>query len=101
MNPTPDVNQQMELHRIGDTFRRLLETLVDDPDALKTQLRIEETGATTLRVYVSKSDAGKLIGRQGKNSRAIRLLLQAAGAKAKRSIALDIQTLDSPESLVQ
>jgi len=74
-------------------LRELLETIVkaivDYPD----EVIINENPTERRLIFelkVNKSDIGKVIGRGGKTIRAIRLLLNVAGAKEKQRAGLEI-----------
>jgi hypothetical protein len=43
-----------------------------------------------MELEVEPADLGKVIGRQGRTARAIRVLLNAAGQKTRRRFSLDI-----------
>lgn len=89
-------------------MKELVETvckaLVDMPDEVKvTQIDGEQTSILELRVH--QSDLGKVIGKQGRTARAIRIILAAAGMKQKRRFNLEIienfddhKTPEEPES---
>ena len=53
-----------------------------------TQLDGEQT--TILELKVAPEDLGKVIGKQGRTARAIRIILGAAGMKLKRRYNLEI-----------
>ncbi len=63
--------------------------LVDWPDAAEVTMR---EGATTcmLEISVAPQDIGKVIGRQGRTIAAIRTLVHAAGAKARKRVVVEI-----------
>ena len=64
-------------------------SLVDKPD----QVEIQEVSGDSTTVYelrVAQEDLGKIIGKQGKTAKAIRVLLGAAAAKEKRRAVLEI-----------
>jgi len=67
----------------------LLETtrlMVDHPE----QVRVELISPTALRITVSHSDIGKMIGRTGRTARSIRTILGAIGMAHGSRYALDI-----------
>ena len=67
----------------------IAKALVDDPDkVVVTQLQGEQT--TILELKVAQEDLGKVIGKQGRTARAIRIILSAAGMKEKRRYNLEI-----------
>ena len=74
-------------------MKQLLETiarsLVDQPDAVS----ITEVGgvhASILELTVAKTDLGKIIGKQGRNVKALRTILSAVSAKVKKRTVLEI-----------
>ncbi|MBP1770054.1 MAG: RNA-binding protein domain [Candidatus Aminicenantes bacterium] len=67
----------------------IAKALVDQPDkVVVTQLEGEQT--TVLELKVAPEDLGKVIGKQGRTARAIRILLGAGGMKLKRRYNLEI-----------
>ena len=67
----------------------LAKSLVDHPDDV--QLRTHERGEqTVIELEVAPDDLGKVIGRQGRTARAIRILLTAASQRSRRRYTLDI-----------
>jgi len=59
--------------------------LVDHPDKVEVE-REEEDGTAHLSLVVDPEDLGQVIGRGGRNARALRILLRAA-ARAQGSRA--------------
>lgn len=53
-------------------------TEIDEPDALVFELKVAE------------EDLGKVIGKQGRTAKALRTVLQAASAKSRRRVVLEI-----------
>jgi predicted RNA-binding protein YlqC (UPF0109 family) len=70
---------------------RIVNALVDDSKNVQIRSLITGTG-TTFEVTVAANDVGKIIGKQGRNARAIRELLSAIGATANKRYALDVVT---------
>jgi hypothetical protein len=63
--------------------------LVDRPD----QVAVAELPGNDTIVYqlrVAPEDLGKVIGKQGRTARAVRTLVQAAGAKRQKQVVLEI-----------
>ena len=74
-------------------MRQLVEyiakALVDSPEeVVVTDVEGEKT--TVLELRVAPSDLGKIIGKQGKTARAIRVILNAASTKTRRRTVLEI-----------
>jgi len=74
-------------------MKELLETiakaLVDYPDQVQVR-EIEGQATTVLELRVARPDLGKVIGKQGRTARAIRIILSAAGMKLKKRLLLEI-----------
>jgi predicted RNA-binding protein YlqC (UPF0109 family) len=67
----------------------IAKALVDNPDDVQvSQLEGEQTSIIELKV--DPGDLGKVIGKQGRTARAIRVILGAAGMKLKRRFNLEI-----------
>jgi hypothetical protein len=75
-------------------FKELVEylakVLVDQPDQVHVEA-VEDATTTTLKLRVAPGDLGRVIGKQGRTARAIRTLLHATAARAKRRVVLEIQ----------
>ncbi len=67
----------------------LAKNLVENPDAVSVEA-IEDEKTTTLRLKVAQSDLGRVIGKQGRNARAMRTLVHVVGAKSGRRTKLEI-----------
>lgn len=63
--------------------------LVDRPDDVSVS-EIHGNQTTVVELKVAKEDLGKIIGKQGRNAQAIRLILAAAAAKQKKRTILEI-----------
>lgn len=74
---TPDVRILIE---------KIAKWIVDAPD----QVFVDHLDDDVLELEVAENDVGKVIGRQGRNVRALRTLLSAAGARARKRYTLDV-----------
>lgn len=63
--------------------------LVDDPDAVDVVER-EEDGTVTVELRSAKDDLGKIIGKQGRTARAMRVVLATVAAKEDKRSRLEI-----------
>ena len=72
-----------------DLVKHIAQALVDDPDQVEV---FEVRGNQTLIVElkVAKKDIGKIIGKQGRTARAIRIIVGAVSAKLKKRAVLEI-----------
>ena len=69
--------------------------LVDDPSGVSVEA-IAEGDSTVIRLRVSQSDVGKVIGKQGCTARSMRTILSAASMKLKHRFSLDIVEQGEP-----
>ncbi len=72
-----------------DLIRFIAQELVDFPDQVSVE-EIEGSQTSVIELNVAKEDLGKVIGKQGRTARAMRTLLSAASAKAKKRMVLEI-----------
>jgi predicted RNA-binding protein YlqC (UPF0109 family) len=74
-------------------MRELIEyiakALVDNPDEVKVSEVVGEV-TSVIELRVAKSDLGKVIGKEGRTARAMRVLLTAASTKIKKRAVLEI-----------
>lgn len=69
--------------------RRIVQALVDSPEkVVVTAVSGDQT--TILKISAGPGDAGKIIGKHGRTANALRTLLNAAAAKEKRHVILEI-----------
>ncbi len=68
---------------------QVAKALVDQPEAVEVESR-ETEGILALRLKVATPDLGKIIGRQGRTARSIRVILGAAALKRNQRCTLDI-----------
>ena len=64
--------------------------IVDDPDGVFVEMSERRGGDVELRLHVSPSDMGKVIGRRGRVAQALRQVVAAAGTKEGVRASLDI-----------
>lgn len=79
----------MLMDKVGELIKLIASSLVDKPE----QVEVHEVTGDVTTVYelkVAQEDLGKIIGKQGKTAKAMRVLLGAAAAKEKRRAVLEI-----------
>jgi predicted RNA-binding protein YlqC (UPF0109 family) len=64
--------------------------IVDDPDGVFVETSERRSGEVELRLHVSPSDMGKVIGRRGRVAQALRQVVAAAGTREGVRASLDI-----------
>ena len=64
-------------------------SLVDNPDEVSVTT-MEKDGETVVELKVAASDMGKVIGKQGRIAKAIRVVVKAAAAKENKNVGVEI-----------
>ena len=72
-----------------ELLKHIIQALVDHPEQIAISA-VEGKQCTVLEIKVAKKDIGKIIGKQGRTAQAIRTLLNAASAKTKKRIIMEI-----------
>jgi uncharacterized protein len=67
-------------------IERIAKWMVDCPD----EVFVEHFDDDVIELEVAENDVGKIIGRQGRNVRALRALLNAAGVRARKRYQLEV-----------
>lgn len=71
---------------VGALVEQIAKWIVDAPD----QVFVDHLEGDVIELEVAEADVGKIIGRQGRNVRALRTLLSAAGVRARRRYTLEV-----------
>ncbi len=75
---------------VKDVVEVLAKALADKPDAVRV-VETQHKGTTLVELYVAQSDAGKMIGRQGRTVAALRTLASTAGEKEGKTVTLEVR----------
>ena len=67
----------------------IAKALVDNPDKVQVS-QLDGEQSSIIELIVAQEDLGKVIGKQGRNAQAIRVILGAAGMKLKRRFTLEL-----------
>jgi len=73
-----------------ETVEMIVKALVDDAAAVDVREIERDKSTSIIEVRVAETDMGKLIGRQGRTVRALRVLLRAASIKQNHRFMLEI-----------
>ena len=72
-----------------ELVKYIISALVDDKDSFSVQT-VMEGDNTVINITVDKKEIGKVIGKQGRIAKAIRMLVKAAGKHAGGKYYVDI-----------
>jgi hypothetical protein len=67
----------------------IAKSLVDKPDNVQVS-QLDGEQSSIIELKVAPEDVGKIIGKQGRNVQAIRVILSAAGMKLKKRFILEL-----------
>jgi hypothetical protein len=68
----------------------IVQNLVDKPDEVSVTERVSSSGEIIYEVRVGEGDMGKVIGRQGKIVKQIRILMRAVAQRKGKRVSVDI-----------
>ena len=74
---------------VRDLVEYIAKALVDVPDEVEVN-EIKGGQTSVIELKVSKTDLGKVIGKQGRTARSIRTILMAASTKLRKRTVLEI-----------
>jgi len=80
---------EKERGRMKELIEYIAKALVDNPDEVNVS-EVEGEMTSVIELKVSKTDLGKVIGKQGRTARAMRTILSAASNKMKKRAVLEI-----------
>jgi hypothetical protein len=79
----------MERKKMKDLILYITKALVDNPDQVEVNEVVGEK-STILELKVAVGDRGKIIGKEGRIIKAIRIILNSASAKLDKRTTLEI-----------
>jgi hypothetical protein len=80
----------MEKHVDQDFLEYLVKSIVDHPDDVKIERKVDDMGVLLI-LRVNAQDMGQVVGRQGATAKAIRSLLRIVGIKNNARVNLKIE----------
>lgn len=79
----------MQVIELKELFEFMIKGIVDFPEKVEINQIVTEN-TIVFEVKVDQSDVGKVIGKQGKNIKAIRLIMNAAAQKNDKRAIIEI-----------
>jgi predicted RNA-binding protein YlqC (UPF0109 family) len=73
---------------LKDALKTIINSLVLDKDSVSIN-EIEKEKNITFEVKVAKSDMGKIIGKEGRIAKAIRIIMKAIATKEQKRITVE------------
>ncbi len=73
-----------------ELLEELARRLVDEPQGVSVEQFDEDDGTVVLELAVADDDYGKVIGRGGRTSNALRTVVKAAAVRENRRVLVDI-----------
>ena len=79
------------MYSLKDLLMSITKGLVDNPDKVSVDVdEINEEGVTVYHLHVSEDDMGRVIGKQGRIAKAIRVVMRAAATRNDEKILVEI-----------
>ena len=72
-----------------ELIKRIAQALVDNPEQVEVSEVVGDQ-ISIIELRVAKEDLGEVIGKQGRNAKAIRTILSAASAKVHKRTVMEI-----------
>ena len=74
-----------------DLLLTIARGLVENPENVSVEVAdVNENGVTVYRLHVAQSDMGRVIGKQGRIAKAIRMVMRSAAIRKKHKVAVEI-----------
>jgi predicted RNA-binding protein YlqC (UPF0109 family) len=80
-----------------ELIESIAKQLVNSPDQVRVEKKEDANKRELYLLYVTPKDRGKIIGRQGRTIKSIRVLIGAIAAKHGRNVNFDIYDEKKPE----
>ncbi len=79
----------MEVIAVKELIEIMAKALIEHPDQVQVN-EIAGEHASVIELKTAKEDIGKVIGKRGRNAQAMRTILNAASAKLRKRLVLEI-----------
>lgn len=79
-----------------ELLKTIVAGLVENPDAIEiTEDAPNEEGVIVFHLHVAPEDTGRVIGKQGRIAKAIRVIMRAGAAKSNEKIVSRLSQIDA------
>ena len=68
----------------------LAKNLVNNPDAVSVTVSTKEDGTVLYELRVAQGEMGRVIGKQGRIAKAIRVVMRAAATRSSEKVSVEI-----------
>lgn len=75
---------------LQELLRSIAAGLVEKPEEVSVSSEDSENGTVVYRLHVAEDDMGRVIGKQGRIAKAIRVVMRAAAAREDQKIMVEI-----------
>lgn len=73
-----------------ELLKAITKGLVDNPDAVTVEVDEPNEGVIFYHLHVAEEDMGRVIGKQGRIAKAIRVVMRAAATRHDQKISVEI-----------
>ena len=74
-----------------ELLKIIAQGLVEKPDEVSVTMdEPKEDGSVVYHLHVSEEDMGRVIGKQGRNAKAIRVVMRAAATRSNEKVIVEI-----------
>ena len=73
-----------------DLIEYIAKSLVEKPEEIVISEEVAEDGSVLVKLAAAQEDMGRIIGKQGRNAKAMRTLLNAKATRENRRASLQI-----------
>lgn len=73
-----------------DLLKAIASGLVDKPEEIVVTSEESENGSTIYHLHVAEEDMGRVIGKQGRIAKAIRVVMRAAATRTNQKVMVEI-----------
>ena len=73
-----------------ELLKTIAQGLVEDPDAVEVSVDENPNGSLVFHLHVAESDMGRVIGKQGRIAKAIRVVMRSAATRSNTKISVEI-----------